>query len=392
MNNTYSLTATYHPLDFNVLSPEEFVNFCLWLAIDSGEYKNVELYDGPGDKNRDVIGYSFEKEIDYFQCKRYKKSPVYGELKAELDELNLHIQLQEIKRPRSIYFVLSTDASAKVKDDIKKYARYVGLPEPIFWEHNILDKKIWKNENALKKFFNLSYEANEKLPEVDVDGQIAYGTDDYRFSVVNNGDATAIDCKMYLIGFGQKYPMPASPFNLNQHEKKEVRMGIPGNFLKLDPWKELRIRFIYRDNKNNWYSSERLLNIERVAAFYRIKAETGNYIPAQPLPDYSIESIDFIEDTRLLPARLITYKYKGERKNLKIEISYTLIQLWGFDSNWLDLAFNDIAEKIIEEMIKKADFKEELYIKPELLKHPIKGFDAYLEVRNNILEKGIVQI
>jgi len=381
-------TATHHLLDFNLLSPEDFANCCHWLVYNTGEYPHVEFYDSTSDKKRDVIGYTEDEEPDYFQCKRYKDTVTYGELKTELDELKGHIENDELKKPRQIYFVLSIGTGAETKDKIKSYAVSIGLPEPRFWERKTLDMKVRRDKDALLKFFNMGDKREEKIPQVDVSGQIAYGTHDYKFIVANNGDTTAIDCRLYLMGFGQKYKMPQGSFNLKPQETKEVRMGMPGDFLKLDPWKELKIRFEYRNNQGIWYYSDRLLNIEKVrsGAFYIISAEAGSYTPAQVLPEYSIVAITQCEETGFLPCRIIVYTTSNQQRTLKIKINYALVQIWGFDANWLNIAFKEFADKKITEMIKTGKFQEELSIDGKLLTVPKRGFEAYQEVRDRILK------
>lgn len=57
------LNATRHTLDFNNLSHDKFEEFCLWLVEDSLEYEHAEHYGGSGDKNRDIVGYTFDNEV-----------------------------------------------------------------------------------------------------------------------------------------------------------------------------------------------------------------------------------------------------------------------------------------------------------------------------------------
>ena len=135
------LTATHHTLNFNSLSFDKFEELCFWLVDETGEYELVEHFGGGGDKNRDVVGYTPDHELDYFQCKRYD-SLSYSILKDELDSILVHIDANEIKGPRRIYFVLSSSVSPEAKDKAKEYAKNIDLPEPAFWEPVILDKKV----------------------------------------------------------------------------------------------------------------------------------------------------------------------------------------------------------------------------------------------------------
>ena len=72
------LTATHHTLNFNSLSFDKFEELCFWLVDETGEYELVEHFGGGGDKNRDVVGYTPEHELDYFQCKRYRARVCLG--------------------------------------------------------------------------------------------------------------------------------------------------------------------------------------------------------------------------------------------------------------------------------------------------------------------------
>lgn len=381
------LTATHHPLNFNALSYDNFEGLCFWLVEDLGEYKLVEHYGGSGDKNRDVIAYTHDDELDYFQCKRYE-DPKYSVIKEELDSILGHIETSKIKKPRRLFFVLSSHASPDTKDKAKKYATENGLPEPAFWEPIILDKKVKKNPAALKNFFNITEEKEEEhMPQVDTTGLIAYGTHETLFKIVNNGDITAVDCSWYLLGFGWAGYHIDTIFDLKPEEEKELRLSLPGQFMGAKPIKELRFHFKFRDSKNNWYYSERYLNPEMVGGgeFYRINAIAGQYIPARPLPSlFIIDSIDQLARTGLNETRLVLYTYNGISKSLKINISTTLVSVWQFTPEETESAFKDLAEKRIAQMIKTNNFEEDFYVNTYLKPTQKTGFEAYKELRDSI--------
>jgi len=383
-----NLTATYHILPFKELPADKFEHFCLWLVEDSGEYQSVEDYGGSGDKSRDVLGKTYEEGLDFFQCKRYE-SIDFSDLKVELDKINLYIANGKLKKPRRIYFVTTCPVSSGVKDKLKVFAQSLNLPEPTFWGPVILDKKVKNNTQALKNFFSISEKiVEESLPQVDVSGLIDRSTHRYDFTVVNNGEIPALQCSWSLRGFGWPgYKGTPEVFDLNPGEKKNLIIAMTGDFMKQNPIKELRMHFKFRDRKNNWYYSERLLNVEEVqsGAFYIIGAVGGEYIPAKPFPRFSLDSIERMDRTGLNETRLVAYTASGIMRSLKISISSTLSAVWQFGSGGIEDAFRELAEQRIAQMIKTSIFEEEFtvnfYLKPTQ-KH---GFEAYRELRDSIL-------
>jgi hypothetical protein len=387
MINEVKLTATYHLLDFNKLSPDKFSEMCLWFVDESGEYKHVEYYDAKGDKQRDVIAHTHEGELDYYQCKRQKEVN-FSDLKGELEQLYAHIKNGEIRKPRTIYFVLSTSASPDAKDKIKKYAVGLGFSEPIFWEPVILDKKIKKYPEAKKNFFNISEEREEKVPQVDITGNVAYGTDDYRVAVVNNGDTTAIDCNIYLIGFGLQYKTP-STVDLKPQEQKEIRLGVPGDFMKLHPVKELRIRFEYRDSKNNWYYSERYLEPELVPshAFYRIYEKPGRFHPAIVLHDSKIRHISdpYVPPGNFNTEVVVDIELDGEIKKVKIGMSPGLPRVFEFSNDdEVKAPYYELVQRIVRNMLQEGNLHDVLLNIEDLPKGSnLSGFEAYKALRDS---------
>lgn len=382
------LTATRHTLNFNSLSYDKFEALCFWLVDDSGEYEKVEHYGGTGDKNRDVIGYTSDGEVDYFQCKRYEGLN-YSVLKGELDSLLQHISANNVKKPRRLCFVLSSPASAEAKDQAKKYALEKELPEPSFWEPIILDKKIKKNSDALENFFGIvNKKEEEHIPQVDTTGLIAYGTNETTFTIVNHGDIPAVDCSWSLIGFGWPgYFGGPTIFDLNPGQKMDLRIAMQGQFMGSKPIKELRLHFKFRDSKNNWFYSERYLSPELVpsGSFYRINAVAGQYIPARPLQSrFSIDSIDPLARTGLNETRLISYTYDNLAKSLKINISTTLSAVWQFTSEEIESAFKELAEKRIAQMIRTDKFEDDFNVNSYLKPTQKTGYEAYRELRDSI--------
>lgn len=382
-----TLTATRHNLDFNLLSPEKFAQLGYWLVEDLREYKAVDYYEGSRDKGRDVIGITYDDDLDYFQCKRYQEI-TYSTFKEELDKITKYVKDGEIKSPRRIYFVTSSSASPESKDRAKTYAKSIGLPEPDFWGPIVLDKKIKNSTKALKNFFSIS-EESEDLAQVDVNGLIATGTHESRFVIVNNGDVPAVDCNWKILGFawGGYLGVPRA-FSLNPQAEKELRIAMQHDFMKNNPIRELRLRFEYRDAKNNWFYSERFLNVEMVpsGAFFRIHPEPGEYTPAQPLLKFSVDSIEPYPPTGVRTTFLIAYTYNRVARDLTIELSFTLQHgVWKFNVDETQYAIRELAERKISQMIIANNFEEKFVVNSYLKPSQLTGFEAYKELRDSIL-------
>lgn len=381
-----SLTATHHMLDFNLLSPDKFAQLGHWLSEDMGEYRTVDYYEGSGDKGRDVIGITHDDELDYFQCKRYKDI-TYSVLKAELDKIAGHVKVGEIDRPRRIYFVVSSSVSPEARDKAKAYAGSVDLPTPDFWGPVILDRKVKNNPQTLKNFFNISDE-EENLPQIDVDGLIATGTHDTRFTIINTGEVPAVECSWEIKGFAWRgYPGEPKNFTLAPQEKKELRIAMQHDFMKKNQIRELRLHFEFRDGKGNWFFSERLFKIQLVPsqAFYRIHPEPGDYIPAQSLTRFKIDEIELLPPTGLNTTVLVTYSYQNETKRLEMQLSRTMQQgIWRFNDDELNYAFEELAGRRILQMIRTGTFEKEFVINSYLKPTQETGFEAYRELRDSI--------
>jgi hypothetical protein len=377
------LTATTHPVDFNHLSPQDFSKLCFWFVEDSGEYENVEFYDGPGDKQRDVIGYINDEDIHYYQCKRYK-SISYSDIKSELEDIEKHISEDEIPFPKRLYFVSSVEVSPKAKDQSKKLCGKLNLPELAFWGPVILDKKIKANPNALKNFFNIEKSENTERPILDLEGLVSYGTTDYSFTVVNNGKTKAVDVKWQLLGFGFNYLGTPTVFSLESGAKKELKINLSGDFMKKIPIKELRLRFYYRDSEINKYYSERLLNIEEVnsGAFFRIAAEAGIFIPPQKFAEVEINSVESLPRDGARYGYAINYNYDGQARVLDIFISHSLVSVFDFSEDAIKAAIRELGEKKIAEMIKTQSFIKRIDLNTSMLEESLQGFEAYKYMRS----------
>lgn len=137
------------------LPPEKFVEFIFALVDRSGNYHGAQIFDGTGDKQRDVIAYKRiedREETWFFDCKRRRRLS-FSILKTELDNLNDHILAEPDFKPDQIVFCLSLDVSARCKDDTRKHAVSLDLPEPIFWCLRELDGKAKEVPGIQRDFF-----------------------------------------------------------------------------------------------------------------------------------------------------------------------------------------------------------------------------------------------
>ncbi len=150
-------TNSRHILSFGNLSPEDFARMCFWLVERSLEVDRAEYYDMAGDKNRDVIGYKYNRvgkeEKWYFQCKRYEKIFPH-QLKAELDGIKKHVDEDENFKPDRIVFVTACPVSPSCKDDVKIYGKILSFEIIDFWDEVKLDEKVKANPEIEEEFFN----------------------------------------------------------------------------------------------------------------------------------------------------------------------------------------------------------------------------------------------
>ena len=364
------ITGTNHLYDFISLSPDDFERFCEWIVDYSGEYKRVEPYGGTSDGQRDILGFTDSESLHLYQCKRYTKI-AFGDFKKELDGITQHIENGGYQRPDRIVFVIACSISARAKDKTKEYANILGLPIPEFWELRILDRKIKQAPEVSKEFFqrnHLSLFGSEPKPCVDTDSQITYSTDGYRFTVINHGDISAIDCKWSLLGFKFEYEGTTPAFSLAPGgSPKSLRLALTGSFMGLDPIKELRLHFEYRDNRGNWYYSERMLNTELVKSksFYIIKPETGDFIFPKPLFKYALLKIDTIPSGRVQNRWEVNFSYKEKTYILTVNISPRGIRIYGPSQEDHESVIQELSKNKITQMIENGKLKDEVTFKVE---------------------------
>jgi excisionase family DNA binding protein len=131
-----------------VPTPEYFVTIVHHIAEFVESMEDVEVVDGPHDKKRDIIGYRRtryqKRELCYIQCKKMR---IITEevLKKELDDLKKYLddpKKQPLDKPEKIYFALSTNVPAGVRDKLKKHCQeLLGIPLH-FWCPKELNAKI----------------------------------------------------------------------------------------------------------------------------------------------------------------------------------------------------------------------------------------------------------
>lgn len=91
-----------------------------WLNdAQAPKYARVEVFAGPGDKGRDVVGYPSATENDpwdNFQCKRYKKALQPSDVLEEVGKLVYWTSEGWYKAPRNYTFVAPKGCSPKLRD------------------------------------------------------------------------------------------------------------------------------------------------------------------------------------------------------------------------------------------------------------------------------------
>lgn len=131
-----------------VPSSDYFVTIVHHIAEFVEGMEDVEVIDGPHDKKRDVIGYRRgryqKRELCYIQCKKMAKI-TEDTLKKELNDLKDYLadpKKLPLDKPDRIYFALSTNVPAGIRDKVKKHCQDVlGVPL-VFWCPRELNAKI----------------------------------------------------------------------------------------------------------------------------------------------------------------------------------------------------------------------------------------------------------
>ena len=162
------LTKSTHLLSFNKLSPDDFSRLCFWIVEYDPTFSKAELYDGTGDKGRDVIATKIVNkdylELWYFQCKNYKKAS-FSHFEKDLIKISLHSKNHNDFKPDVIVFVTGCNVSPYSKDKTKASGKEKGFNNIIFWDHVKLDKCTKSNPKILSEFFNIQSQDFRYLPK-----------------------------------------------------------------------------------------------------------------------------------------------------------------------------------------------------------------------------------
>ncbi len=150
-------------LPFKELTPGNFVSLVdMILRSKKEEYTDIQVFDGVGDKKRDIIAKKIlngknSQFYTLFQVKRYARTDS-STLKRELEGIKKYFfSNKNTPTPiESIVFCLADSPSAYIKDEVIKHAIFLELPSPIFWDGRALDNmcKMQEASRDIKnKFF-----------------------------------------------------------------------------------------------------------------------------------------------------------------------------------------------------------------------------------------------
>jgi hypothetical protein len=94
-----------------LLEPGQWEEFTEEWAHSLKQYVEVERWSGPGDKGRDIIGFSSDKKFDgpwdNYQCKRYALKLAPSDIWVELGKIIYYTKIQEFTVPQNYYFAAS---------------------------------------------------------------------------------------------------------------------------------------------------------------------------------------------------------------------------------------------------------------------------------------------
>ncbi|MCK4644191.1 restriction endonuclease [bacterium] len=161
---------TQKNLDFLSLSPDQFSEMCFQLVDNSEEYYDVEYYDGPGDKTRDIVAVETNRNGKdykcYFQCKRYKRIS-FAHFKEEIDKLKKFCKKDQKFVPDKVIFCVASKISPTAKDQTKNYSKTLKFTQVYFWDSIKLDSRVNRFPSVKNKYFRPSF-SSEILTSVDI--------------------------------------------------------------------------------------------------------------------------------------------------------------------------------------------------------------------------------
>lgn len=233
---------------------------------------------------------------------------------------------------------------------------------------------------------------NNAIPVIDITPTISGSGGSkghfHQFEAINIGEKVAIDLKWGIRGFGYEWRSPniytLRPGDIQMLEYKISDEPIfkPGGEVP-----ELNIFFEYKDNRGITYFSRRELKLERTPSgvFNKITG-IGEFHPAEKLVEQGIEYVDKLSRTMDGVQVLFYVIENGDKKQVKIGMSGTLLALFGFreDSTKSIAALKELGQRKIKHMKEKGKLADYTFTSEDLVDNTIGGFEAYKQLRDSI--------
>jgi hypothetical protein len=204
-------------------------------------------------------------------------------------------------------------------------------------------------------------------------------------TIKNVGKNIALDIHWGIRAFAYEWRPSEEPFELEPNKEKEVVFPTSSERVFKEIIPELNVIMEYKDVNNKSYFTRRELNQLKVpsGAFYELKADT--FHPPSILIDDGLRLIS--EPVRNGDRTEATFKINTEEggKEVKIGLSGSLIAVFGFENDGLvKQAILELAHRLIRKMVKSKTLSDYCFTTHDLPEHHISGFEAYVQLRNNI--------
>ncbi|MBI4226197.1 hypothetical protein HY612_03750 [Candidatus Roizmanbacteria bacterium] len=405
------ITATKHILPFQRLSADDFVRLTFWILQRAGNYKKVEPYEGMGDKQRDVVAYSYNGDKHYYQCKRYAQITA-STIKHELDLLKTHCDGNLQFKPKSIYFVVGCRISPQARDEVHEYGKSLGFKDITIWAEIELDERAKAIDGVLEEFFGFDthlvrsvvQEAlrsdgyirddlkHRDIPVLDLEGVRRSGGSTGQFILFNitnlSRTQTAIDCQWEVRGFDYSFRSPDSDrFSLQPAFSKEVTYRLDGKKPYKNEIKELSFVMEYKDMMGMTYFTRRELKRVRVPSgdFYEFQ-RGGIFYPAEQITNIGIKGVSIPIHTDDRYQSDFEVDISGKAEIVTIGVSRTFLSTWGFldDIERIKSAIAELGSRVIRKMLLKKELNDYLFVADDFPQDYQNGFKGYQLLRDSL--------
>lgn len=406
-----TVTSTNHILAFQRLSSDDFVRLCFWILKRSNRYKKVEVYEGMGDKQRDIIAYDFENKKHYYQCKRYQQISA-STLKHELDLLKTHCDQNAAFIPEEINFIVGCRISPQARDETNEHGASLGFYNITIWSEVELDERAKGTDGVLEEFFGfnkdlvpgliqkvLNSEAiksgakeQKDTPSLDMENLRRSGGSSGQFIMftITNISQTqrAIDIQWEIRGFDYSFRSQDSDrFSLQPNFNKEVTYQLDTEKIFKEEVKELSFIMEFKDARGATYFTRRELKQVRVPSgeFFELQ-RSGLFYPAEQIVDIGIKSVSEPYSTGDNKKCDFEVNVGRQPQIVTIGISRTFLAAWGIGGDEVKIksALAELGSRIVRKMVLKGKLEEYIFVTQNFPPDYQNGYNGYKSLRDSL--------